>query len=353
MKISLRAIIAAAVVTGLTPLSALDLQPPVTDTNKPAAKPAAPKQKVQTKGATTQIAAKKPEPKIEPVYHPEPAVAKQANVNIRGRSQINAEIVGHLKRGEPVTILEEINLKNAKQDEPSRWYRIMLPPHVGAWVNSSFVTNDAVKATELNLRGGPGEEYPVLGRIKRGTAVKQLGTNIGDWVKIEAPTNAYGFVAAHLLEKIPVAIAVAPAITKSNEVAVAPTTTEVKTPPPPVTAETTTIPPVKPNPGAEVIAPPVVPVVPVFDPNAPIEKVKKVVTREGILKGSVSIQAPTYFELRALDTGKTINYVFSPSTNLVLKEFKGKRIIVTGEELLDERWQNTPVIIVDALQTVP
>ena len=79
---------------------------------------------------------------------------------------------------------------------------------------------------------------------------------------------------------------------------------------------------------------------------------KKVVNREGILKGSVSIQAPTYFELRSLDTGRTINYVFSPSTNLVLKQYKGKRIVVTGEELLDERWQNTPVIIVDALQTV-
>jgi len=76
-------------------------------------------------------------------------------------------------------------------------------------------------------------------------------------------------------------------------------------------------------------------------------------SREGILKGSVSIQAPTFFELRSLDTGRTINYVFSPSTNLVLKEFKGKRIVVTGEEVLDERWQNTPVIVVDSLQTVP
>ena len=80
---------------------------------------------------------------------------------------------------------------------------------------------------------------------------------------------------------------------------------------------------------------------------------KKIVSREGVLRGSVSIQAPTYFELRSLDTGKTIDYVFSPSTNLVLKEFKGKRVIVTGEELLDERWQHTPVIVVDTLQTVP
>ena len=38
--------------------------------------------------------------------------------------------------------------------------------------------------------------------------------------------------------------------------------------------------------------------------------------------------------------------------DVVLKQYKGKRIVVTGEELLDERWQNTPVLIVDALQTV-
>ena len=71
------------------------------------------------------------------------------------------------------------------------------------------------------------------------------------------------------------------------------------------------------------------------------------------MKGSFSIQAPTYFELRSLYTGKTINYVFSPSTKLLLKDYKGLRIIVTGEELLDERWQHTPVLIVDDLQVVP
>ena len=75
------------------------------------------------------------------------------------------------------------------------------------------------------------------------------------------------------------------------------------------------------------------------------------VSREGILKNSASIQAPAYFELRSLDTGKTINYLFS--SNVVLRQYKGLRIIVTGEEVLDERWQHTPVLMVDELQTVP
>lgn len=340
MKISLRAIMATLAATAIA-LPAFADDTPLPGAPKRAA--------VQTKGATPAAA------KAETAYSPEAAVAKQANVNIRGQAKLNSEIVGHLKKGDAVTILEEITLKKAKQDEPSRWFRIILPPSVGAWVHSSFVADGAVKATRLNLRGGPGEEYSLLGRIEKGTPVKQIETK-GDWMKIEAPTNAHGFVAAHLLEKTPVTIAVVPEPPKTNEIAIIPTKVETVTPPvtpvipePPVTTPvavvTNTPPPVTNEP--PVIAP--------LEPatQAPVEKVKKIVSREGILKGSVSIQAPTYFSLRSLDTGKTINYVFSPSTNLMLKDFKGQRIIVTGEELLDERWQNTPVIIVDSLQTVP
>jgi hypothetical protein len=75
--------------------------------------------------------------------------------------------------------------------------------------------------------------------------------------------------------------------------------------------------------------------------------------REGIIKRSVSIQAPTVFVLESLENKRTINYLFSPATNLVLKDFRGKRVIVTGEEGLDERWPNTPVLNVETLQPVP
>ncbi len=354
MKISFSSLLAAAVATGLVVAPARADDAPAASTNKAPVAAKAPAKTAEKKPG--KIAAFFGAKKAEPVvYHAEPAVAKQANVNIRGQALFNSEIVGRLKKGDSVTVLEEINLKKAKQDEPSRWYRIVLPPSAGAWVHASFVDAGAVKATRLNLRGGPGEQYSILGRIEKGTPIKQLETKNG-WIKIEAPTNAYGFVAAHLLEKKPVVIAAAPEVPKTPEVAVTPTptpppTTETVTPPTvPVTAE---------NPVVQPPAPPVVPAPPVTAPvvepvvDVPVEKVKKVVTREGFLKGSVSIQAPTYFELRSLDTGKTIEYIFSPSTNLMLKEFKGQRVIVTGEELLDERWQNTPVIIVDSLQTVP
>ncbi len=93
---------------------------------------------------------------------------------------------------------------------------------------------------------------------------------------------------------------------------------------------------------------------PAVAPEEPKEEqlVKRVISREGVVKRSVSIQAPSYFVLESLDTGKTINYLHSTTTNLVLKDFRDQRIVVTGEEQLDERWPNTPVIYVESVQPV-
>jgi hypothetical protein len=57
--------------------------------------------------------------------------------------------------------------------------------------------------------------------------------------------------------------------------------------------------------------------------------------------------------LKSLDNNRTINYLHSPTTNILVKEYLYQRVIVTGEELLDERWPNVPVIDIETIQTVP
>lgn len=339
--------------------------------------------KPQRKPSSTAAARPRLDIKSDPVLSPEPGVARQNNVNVRGQASLNSEVVARLKKGDRLTVLEEVILSKAKQDEPARWYRIAIPESVPVWVHSSFVdaNSGTVKANRLNMRGGPGENYSVVGRLEKGASVKVIDTK-GSWMKIEPPTNATAFVAAHLVERTPAAAIAAATPSPAPEPAPAVTTpppvvTPIPEPvvPPPTVAEVTPSPapatatpePLTPAPApapaitpapAETLPPVVATPAPApaeSEPEhpEPIETVRKVVSREGILKGSVSIQAPTYFELRSLDTGKTIDYVFSPSTNLVLKEFKGLRVIVTGEEILDERWQNTPVLVVDSLQSVP
>ena len=103
-------------------------------------------------------------------------------------------------------------------------------------------------------------------------------------------------------------------------------------------------------PPAQTLTPP-----PVAPPLAKLEEPipRRVVVREGIVKGMVSIQAPAYFELRSAETEKLLNYLHPMSTNIVLKKLRGKKVVVSGEEIMDVRWPSTPVINVQSLQLAP
>jgi len=349
-----------------------DDQPGTVPPNAPTAPlvvaPPATEQPAKKKKSTT---AKKPatpkksapaitEPLQATPVTPGPAIVTQPNVNVRGQAAINSEVIVRLKKGDHVNVLEEITLKKPKTDEPAKWAKVALPTNATVWVNSSFINpaDKTVTPKKLKVRSGPGENYSVLAIIGKGTVVKDLETK-GDWMKIEAPAEACGYIAAHLLSNEaaapppPVVVAaIEPPKPPLVETKIAPPTTPVPATDPVV------VPPVAPPPPANTVAvvpPPVTAPAEPATPAPPPEEilVKRVVSREGIVKRSVSIQAPTYFALESLDTGKTINYLFSATTNMVLKDFRGKRIVVTGEEMLDERWPNTPVINVDTLQSVP
>jgi uncharacterized protein YgiM (DUF1202 family) len=333
-----------------------DDQPPAStpDPNAPVKLEAAP-----APPPTATPAPSTPAAPADPISGPGAAIVRQNNVNVRGRAAINSEIVTRLTRGQRVTVLEEVTLTKPKQDEPSKWAKISLPTNATVWAHASFIdpANNTVKPNRLNLRSGPSENHAIIGRIEKGTVVTPLERK-GEWVKLEPPPSAYGFVAAHLLVKDAPALAATtdPNVPPPIETAVPPTPTPAPATdpavPPPTTAATTPAPPVS-DPAATpaITTPeptPTTPEVPAEDPFT-----KRVVTREGIVERSVSIQAPSHFILQAIDTRKAINYLFSPSTNVMLKDFYGQRILVTGEELLDERWPNTPVIHIEKIETVP
>ena len=277
-----------------------------------------------------------------------PALVSQGSgaVNVRGKPALSGEVITRLNRGDRVIVLEEVALEKPKHDEPAKWAKIALPTNVAVWAHASFIdpTHNIVIAKRLNLRAGPSENYSVIGRIEKGATVKPIEQK-GEWVKLEPPADAYGFVAAHLLSRDtsawPLAAGSPPgAAPRPIETAVpanaspAPASDAAA---PPTTAANTA-PPIETLPGA-----------------APPEErlIKRIVTREGVVERSVSIQAPSYFILQSLDTKKAINYLYSPATNVMLKDYRGQRIVVTGEEVLDERWPNTPVIEIEKIETIP
>ena len=314
---------------------------------------------------------------------PVSATVKVQALNVRGLPSFTGEVITKLNKGETVTMLEEITLSKTKAGEPAKWARITLPTNTPVWVNASMVddTTKTVKATRLNVRGGPGENFNVLGRIEKGTTVKQLRKN-GDWLEIETPAEASAYVSADLLEKttgsalpeaapalptaplastpapmIPEAAPVAPdtnnAPMPAVDTAAAPIAPALQTPAPVATTPAPVIPEVAPAPVAPVtpVVAPVAAVTPEVT-NAPSEEPlpKRIVNREGIVVKSKNIQAPTYYELRDSRSNELLDYL--SATNLVtnLVPYNGKKVLVTGEEAMDRRWKFTPVIDIQAIE---
>ncbi len=312
------------------------IQSPGTNAVKAPAKTAKGKSTTSSKAKKSATASKSKNAPSEPALPltPGPAVVKQENVNIRAQAAINSEVVGKLHKNEQVNVLEEITLKKPKTDEPARWAKISLPTNSTVWINSHFIdANDkTVKAGKLNLRSGPGENYSVIGRVEKGAKIQEIEAK-GDWLRIEPPSNGYAFVAAHLLRP---EIASSTAVAQNDANKQPLQTAQVENPAAPAPASE---PPRPADTGTTAATPAQAAGTPATAsdaaPSPPEEEVKRVVTREGIVKRSVSIQAPTYFVLESLDTGRPINYLFS--TNIALKNFWNHRIVVTGEEMLDER----------------
>ena len=80
------------------------------------------------------------------------------------------------------------------------------------------------------------------------------------------------------------------------------------------------------------------------DDDADTNLPPRIVTHEGSVRPSVSLVAPTYFELFDPASDKAIDYLYATTTNLNLTKYNGLHIAVTGEEAMDVRWKDTPVI---------
>lgn len=278
------------------------------------------------------------------------AVVKKDRVNVRGQASQKSEVVTQLKKGETVTVLEEIEAKKPKKGDPARWARIQLPANTPVWVYGPYVelVNKTVNIKRLNVRAGPGENFSVLCRLERGATVKEIRV-VDNWMEIEAPANASAFVAADLLVIQPPATTPTLAQTTPTPEP-APTTVEN------VTAEPKPAPVTDATPAATQPATPAATTTgePVPAPTAATEPPpRRVVNREGLVIVSRSIQAPTSYALENPELRRTINYLHSEDEAVKLKNFAGRKVIVTGEELIDQRWVHTPIIEVESIRLVP
>jgi uncharacterized protein YgiM (DUF1202 family) len=351
------------------PASAPAAQPAQPETAQPAPAPKSSKKKKTAKSKSTKTTAKATDSSGsgKQVYNPPAsATVKQEAVNVRGQASFIGEVITHLKKGETVTVLEEITLKKPKKDEPAKWAKILMPTNTPVWVSGDLIDSATMTASKnVSVRGGPGENYSRVAILPKGTAVKEIRKNKG-WIEIETPANAAGYVAADFLDIQPASAAPvvaantpaaqpvpAPEPTPAPAPAPAPEATAVTPQPAPVAANPNEQPtPSTPANPAEAVAntpapaPSPTPAPEVSNEPPP----KRVVTREGVVKKARNIQSPTDYELHDARTGEAIEYLMSATANKTLKPYLGMRVLVTGPEMLDARWKNTPIVEVESIE---
>ena len=296
----------------------------------PAPKPAKPAAKHKARSAAPK---KISEPTVALV--PGQAEVTVSNLIVRGQAGLKGDVLGHLFKGDAVTVLAQINLDKHAADEPAQWAKIALPSSVHVWVNNKFIdtANKVVSVKKLNLRSGPGENYNVLGVLEKGAAINELETK-GAWTKIEPPANSYAFVAAMYLKQEAAAPVVA-----VTEPAPAPTPTPVPEATPIVTEPATPPPAAIPMPQPEVA-----------DANLPPPP--RVATHEGVVRHVGSLITPTAYELYDPTTDQNIDFLNTTTTNLQFSRYVGMRVIVSGEEGLAKRWNDIPVLPVERIQVI-
>ncbi len=77
----------------------------------------------------------------------------------------------------------------------------------------------------------------------------------------------------------------------------------------------------------------------------------RIVHREGVVQRTLNIQAAAPFVLEHLESGKVINYLLLDNPKLQLSMLRGRRVLVSGEEAIDSRWPDTPVLKIKSLKT--
>jgi uncharacterized protein YgiM (DUF1202 family) len=297
-------------------------EPEMAATNAPAAKPARHIRKHHA------VVHKKPAAPEAPVtLTPGPAEVNAGELVVRGQAGLKGEMVTHLHKGDTVAVLEQINLSHHAADEPSQWAKIAYPTNANVWIDAKYVdANGTISSKKLNLRAGPGENYSVVGVLEHGASVSQIETK-GNWMKIEPPANAFAFVAAKYLAEM--APPPAPPAPPAETPEAPPTPTQVTQPPP------------------IVMTPPPPPA-----PPQPETPTVRIVSHEGVVGGCGSLVAPTDYKLYDLATKQDIDFLYPTSPNMDLKSLVDARVIVTGEEGIDQRWPNTPVLAIQNIQVV-
>jgi uncharacterized protein YgiM (DUF1202 family) len=113
------------------------------------------------------------------------------SLNVRSAPKLGAPVIGRLKANSKVVVLSE----------EGEFYKLQYPKQLESWMASWLLLgkgqekSDVVARDQVNVRSGPGMQYPVIAQIKRESQVTILEMNKNKWVRIGAPNEATAWVS--------------------------------------------------------------------------------------------------------------------------------------------------------------
>ena len=131
---------------------------------------------------------------------PATATVKIESLIVRSQPAFAGEVITHVVKGQAVTVLEQITLAKPKLNEPTNWARIVLPTNAAVWVFADYVDTNTmtISRPRVNVRERAERFHDIVALLEKGAPVKEV-RRVPDWIQIEPPTNAYGFVASDYL----------------------------------------------------------------------------------------------------------------------------------------------------------
>jgi SH3-like domain-containing protein len=112
-------------------------------------------------------------------------------VNLRSGPGTNYAILWELGKGYPLRVI----------DSRGGWLKVVDFENDEGWVSSKLVSRSPyliVKRNRINIRGGPGTRYRVVGQANYGVVFRTLERRSG-WVKIKHENGMSGWVERSLL----------------------------------------------------------------------------------------------------------------------------------------------------------
>ena len=254
-------------------------------------------------------------------------------VNLRAKSDLQAETVGQLSAGDILKVL------SVEGD----WVRVAPPPETDMWVHREFLKDDVVLVNRLNVRSGAGINYNVIGSYQRNDKVVRRGS-FGEWVKVAPPADAAVWVYRNLVDLVYPAVPV----------------------PPPVAAPPTRLGPVGepispmqdvaghqqlPTTGMGRMPPAAAPAPPEDLNLIPLDGQGRIVQKEGQLKRSpvLHFSAPAAHRLVVRDGTRLITTAYVRGNTRQLDSLVDQFLIVQGREYWVDKVR-VPVVVVESIE---